>query len=231
MLKIRERIFLTALVTSFFILINSKTLAQKKIDKEDSINFFSIGLYWNSHAIISNYPTWEFSSQFMWKNRFSIDLGAGYVFGSEAFSSSKEYIEHKAGFSLIGEFKYFLYKTQNNNGPYIGLGYRHLETSYTANYIVKVTKADGRYYQYVEEDYFIRQDQFLAKFGYKLTGADDRFVFEFGFNLGFSNKDISPNPEEIEGRLVTNKKFFSGLTDYPVPFSIDAKIGFVLFSN
>lgn len=230
MLKTNSRAFLVSL---FFIgaFSNINALAQQNSNNADSLQHFSIGLYWNSHTIISNYPTWEFSSQFMWKNRFSIDLGAGYVFGSEVFASSKEYIEHKTGFSLIGEVKYFIYKTKNNNGPYIGLGYRHLETSYTANYIIKITNSDGRYYQYVEEDYFIKQDQFLAKFGYKLTGADDRLIFEFGINLGFSQKTISPTPEEIEGRLVTNEKFLSGLTDFPVPFSIDAKIGFILFSN
>ncbi len=236
MLKINERLFLASSVLFICLLTNIKTLAQQQAINTDSIQNFSVGLYWNAHSIFNNYTAWELSSQFMWKNRISIDLGAGYVsdserYSSEIFASSKEYIDHKTGFSLTGEIKYFFYKTQNNNGPYVGFGYRHLETSYTANYIVRIDDGSNRYFQYFNEDYFIRQDQFNAKFGYRLMGKDERVFFEFGGSIGFRKKHISPSPEKINGRLMTNKKFLSGLTQYPLPYSIDVKIGLVLFSN
>ncbi len=229
--KISSRTFSTLLVILVCLLSDIKALAQTQNTKTDSIQKISIGLYWNTHSVLNNYPAWEFATQIMWKNRVSVDLGAGYVFASEIFASSKEYIDHKTGFSLIGEIKYYLKKTGKNNGPYVGFGFKHLETNYSANYIAKLYDGDVRYFKYFNNDYYVRLDQFVAKFGYRLTAKDERLFFEFGGNFAARKKHISPIPEKINGTLVTNTDFLSGLNQYPLPFSIDVKVGLVLFPN
>ncbi len=227
--KIKSWAFAALLLCS--VLSNSYAKAQEKTAvKSDSASFNTIWFVWNTHALITNYPALELTAEFNWKNKLSFNIGAGYVFQSESFSSSEEYTQHKTGFSLIGEVKHYFNNNANNNGPYWGVGYRHLESSYSTNYIVRITDQDSRYFKYYEDDYYIRQNQFYAKIGYRLTNQDENFFFETGLNLGFNNKTISPEPEEVNGRLVTNKNYLSGLSRYPLPFSIDVKIGIRLFN-
>jgi len=227
--KIKFWAFVTLLTCG--VLSNSYVKAQEKTAaKSDSTALNSIWFVWNTHALLTNYPALELTAQFNWKNKFSFIVGAGYIFQSEYFSSSEEFTQHKTGFSLIGEVKHYFNNNANNNGPYWGVGYRHLETSYSTNYIIRVTEQGSRYFKYFEDDYYIRQNQFYAKIGYRLTTQDKNLFFESGLNLGFNNKRVSPEPEKVNGKIVTNKKFLQGLSRYPLPFSIDVKIGIRLFN-
>ena len=187
------------------------------------------GISWNSASLVQNYPSFLFSGVYLWKEKLSIELGGSKLLNSEIFSSSDANTEHKYGFKLVGELKYYFDNTARNNGPYIGAGYAHIESTFQADYIVKIIEEDQRYFRLVDEEYYSNIDQFYAKIGYRFLSSDKRVFFETGINVGLKIKTVTPQPSNYGGRLVTNEKFVENISQFPLPMSIDAKLGFVIF--
>ncbi len=189
----------------------------------------SFALTWNAAALPNNYPSFLFSAQYMWQEKISIEFGGSKLLNSEIFSSSGAHAEHKHGFKIMGEVKFYFDNNAHKNGPFVGLGYSHLESTFQADYIVKIVEEDQRYFRYVDEEYFSKIDQFYAKIGYRFLSKQERVFFETGINAGIKVKKLSPQPSDFGGRLVTNENFVNNSFLFPLPMSIDVKLGVILF--
>ncbi len=219
-------------IISLFVLLQLHvSVAQTSLKlASDSIESpHTFGVNWNTASLLNNYPSFLLSAQYIWKNKLSVELGAGQLIGSEIFTSSDLHTQHKSGFRLVGDLKYYFDGGAHKNGPYVGVGYSHIESTFQANYITRVPIEDQRYYEYVDEEYFSQIDQFYAKIGYRVLGGGGRFFFETGINLGFKVESLTPEPSNFGGVLVTNKRFIENRGRHPLPFSVDLKMGIMIF--
>jgi len=215
------------LVILFSLLQFSILVAQNKRDSTDSPH--SLGISWNTASLFKNYPAFQLSAQYIWKKKIAVEIGAGTIFDSEIFLFSESNITHKNGFVLLGEIKYFFNLTKYGSGPYLGVGYSHLESTFQAKYIARITDQGDRYFRNVDQEYYSNINQYYLKMGYYIITKNKRLFFEMGINIGFVQKDITPEPSDFGGVLVTNKSFVNDIYKFPLPFSSDLKIGIMLF--
>ncbi|UXP31311.1 hypothetical protein N6H18_13230 [Reichenbachiella agarivorans] len=217
----------------------------------DPIHGVSVGMAVNLFSLFGNYNTFMMSGNVVFNEQLGVEIGGGPVLQSEVWTrymrdnqntfaphigmffdilgmdNAEKGIEQHQGYSLFGEFKYYV--VPGRHQPFFGLGYSYLNSRYTTSYVVKMNQSQ-KYYRNVKQDYQSIVNTYYLMIGYRVTFAQEKLFLEVGVNFRRVYKEVSPEFDNLIGEVVTNEGFVKDIDKYPLPVSLDLKIGLKVFN-
>ena len=181
-------------------------------------------------SMIDNYPSAQFSIDYIPTRTKLISLSFGPVFSTEFFyMNNKNFENHKAYKIGLGAKHLFTNKKQRKSlTPYIGLKYFYTRSKFDTDYVVLIgERFVDEYYMNVSDSYIINKHSINLNIGF-ITWTSEKTVTQIGIGLAYFITDITPTQNTFGGRIIKNGFYFDDPNATVWEPIFEGKIGFLL---